>query len=116
MKNKKVIIITRDVEGTYFQDCCAFKQFDAQIKENKNYPGEHINTYILQFIEEICTNNKDKNKQEIRWNAINKKNKFLNLKFDSIRCWVWRPNTTRENLRSDSIRCWVPSLRFGKLR
>lgn len=77
MKNKKVIIITRDVEGTYFQDCCAFKQFDAQIKENKNYPGEHINTYILQFIEEICTNNKDKNKQEIRWNAINKKNKFL---------------------------------------
>ena len=44
------------------------------------------------------------------------KMKFLNLRSDSIRCWVRRPNTTRENLSFDSIRCWVPSLRFGKLR
>lgn len=73
---KKVIVISRDNEKTYPEDCEAFKQFDSQIKGKKNYAGKHIKTYILQFIEEICTNDKDRDKQMLRWNAINKKNKF----------------------------------------
>lgn len=77
MKNKKVIILTRDVKNTYSEDCNAYKQFNCQVKEKKNYAGEHIKNYILQLIEDICTNDKDKDKHELRWNAINKKNKFL---------------------------------------
>ena len=39
------------------------------------------------------------------------KMKFLNLRSDSIGCWVRRPNTTRETQHHKSIRSWVPSLR-----
>ena len=44
------------------------------------------------------------------------KMKFLNLSFDSIRCWVRRPNTTKENKFMIALGVEVPSLRFGKLR